>query len=110
MSTRPSVPIYPDPKGICYATQSITLKRSNTEGLGRVARSLATVSRATGRDGLWLALSILLYRGVPSHVEHASKWETRQGGQVRPQGGQMPWDLCFTGGGETLVKVQVPRD
>lgn len=46
-----------------------------------MASSLATVARATGRDGLWLALCILLQGGVPRHVEHASKQETRQGGQ-----------------------------
>lgn len=38
-----------------------------------MASSLATVARATGRDGLWLALCILLQGGVPRHVEHASK-------------------------------------
>lgn len=38
-----------------------------------MASSLATVARATGRDGLWLALCILLQGGVPRHEEHASK-------------------------------------
>lgn len=46
-----------------------------------MASSLAMVARATGKDGLWLALRILLQGGVPRLVEHASKQETRQGGQ-----------------------------
>lgn len=106
VNTRPSVPIYPDPRGITML-HSTTIEYSNSGS--RVASSLATVSRATGRDGSWLALSILLQGGVPSYVEHANNWETRQGGQASPYGGQMSWISFLQVVVRPWVKIQIPR-
>lgn len=44
--------------------------------------SSLAVARATGRDGVCLALGILLQGGIPRHVEHAHKQETRQRSQA----------------------------